>query len=156
MMVANKNSKYDECTEELNNLIQQELDLSLNTVNPWKEFETRIEECKQQFWNLIKNFKEDGLKVAALGASTKGNVTLQTWGVTSEDILVVGDVNPDKNGSYTPGTWIPIKDEDSVLSEYDVFVILPWHFKNFFVNNPKFKNKILLFPLPTPELIIVS
>lgn len=156
MMVANKNSKYDECTEELNNLIQQELDLSLNTVNPWKEFETRIEECKQQFWNLIKNLKEDGLKVAALGASTKGNVTLQTWGVTPEDILVVGDVNPDKNGSYTPGTWIPIKDEDSVLSEYDVFVILPWHFKNFFVNNPKFKNKILLFPLPTPELIIVS
>lgn len=156
MMVANKNSKYDECTEELNNLIQQELDLSLNTVSPWKEFQTRISTCKQQFWNLIKNFKKDGLKVAALGASTKGNVTLQTWGVTPEDILVVGDVNPDKNGSYTPGTWIPIKDEDSVLSEYDVFVILPWHFKNFFINNSKFKNKILVFPLPFPEVIKIG
>ena len=109
--------------------------------------------CKNQFWNLIDKFKQDNLKIAALGASTKGNVTLQTWKLTSEDILVVGDVNPDKNGSYTPGTWIPIKDEDSVLSEYDVFIILPWHFRNFFLNNQKFKGKVLVFPLPTPEVV---
>jgi len=153
MMVANQNSKYAECTEQLNSLIQEELDLSLDTMKPWQEFEKRIEQCKEQFWNILDSFKTDGLKIAALGASTKGNVTLQTWGITPGDILVVGDVNPDKDGSFTPGTWIPITDEDSVLSEYDVFVILPWHFKNFFVNNPKFKNKILVFPLPIPEVV---
>jgi len=153
LVVANKNSKYTECTKELDDLIQQELNLSLDTVKPWDEFKTRIEDCRNQFWNLINSFKEDGLKIAALGASTKGNVTLQTWEVTPNDILVVGDVNPDKNGSFTPGTWIPIKDEDSVLSEYDVFVILPWHFKDFFVNNSKFKNKVLVFPLPIPEVV---
>lgn len=155
MMVANKNSKYAECTEQLNALIQEELGLSLDTMKPWQEFEKRIEDCKKQFWNILDSFKIDGLKIAALGASTKGNVTLQTWEITPDDILVVGDVNPDKDGSFTPGTWIPITDEDSVLSEYDVFVILPWHFKNFFVNNPKFKNKILVFPLPIPEVIRV-
>jgi len=153
MMVANKNSNYVECTQMLDELIREELDLSLDTIAPWNAFETRIEKCKEQFWNLIDGFKDDGLKIAALGASTKGNVTLQTWGVTPEDILVVGDVNPDKDGSFTPGTWIPIKDEDSVLAEYDVFVILPWHFKNFFISNPKFKNKILVFPLPIPEVV---
>lgn len=153
MMVANKNSKYEECTQMLDELIREELELALDTVKPWQEFEKRIEKCREQFWNLINSFKDDGLKVAALGASTKGNVTLQTWGVTPDDILVVGDVNPDKDGSFTPGTWIPIKNEDSVLLEYDVFVILPWHFKNFFVNNPKFKNKILVFPFPIPEVV---
>jgi hypothetical protein len=65
----------------------------------------------------------------------------------------VGDVNPDKDGSFTPGTWIPIKDEDSVLCEYDVFVVLPWHFKEFFMNSSKFKGKKLLFPLPIPTII---
>lgn len=155
MMVANKNSKYQECTQMLNELIHEELELALDTIKPWNAFETRIETCKEKFLHLINTFKKDGLKIAALGASTKGNVTLQTWGITPEDILVVGDVNPDKNGSFTPGTWIPIKDEDSVLSEYDVFVILPWHFKNFFINNPKFKNKILVFPLPVPEIVRV-
>ena len=151
--VANKNSKHEECTEKLNELITEELNLSLDTAIPWKDFEVRIEDCKNQFWNLIEKFKQDNLKIAALGASTKGNVTLQTWKRTPEDILVVGDVNPDKNGSYTPGTWIPIKDEDSVLSEYDVFIILPWHFRNFFLNNQKFKGKVLVFPLPTPEVV---
>mgnify|MGYP003334521238 CR=1 FL=1 len=155
MMVANKNSKYTECTKELNNLIQEELDIGLDSIKPWQDFEVRIQKCKEEFWNLIRDLKEDGLKIAALGASTKGNVTLQTWQVTPDDILVVGDINTDKHGSFTPGTWIPIEDEDSVLAEYDVFVILPWHFKNFFVNNPKFKNKILLFPLPVPEVVQV-
>ncbi len=155
VVVANKNSKYEECTSMLNELIEQELELSLDTVDPWNEFKERIKECKDQFWDLIKTFKKEGLKIAALGASTKGNVTLQTWGITPEDILVVGEVNPDKHGSFTPGTWIPIKDENSVLSEYDVFVILPWHFKNFFISNPKFKDKILVFPLPIPEVFVV-
>jgi NDP-4-keto-2,6-dideoxyhexose 3-C-methyltransferase len=80
-------------------------------------------------------------------------VTLQTWGVTPDDISVVGDVNPDKDGSYTPGTWIPITNEDDVLEKYDVFVILPWHFRKFFLSKDKFKGKKLLFPLPTPEIV---
>jgi hypothetical protein len=154
VVVANKNSKYDEATIKVNDLVQEELDLKLDTTQPWQDFSFRIDECKVRFWNLIRQFKEDGLKIAALGASTKGNVTLQTWEITSKFIEVVGDVNPDKDGSFTPGTWIPIKSEDSVIDEYDVFVILPWHFKNFFVNNPKFKGKKLLFPLPNPEVVI--
>jgi hypothetical protein len=154
LIVANKDSKYEEATQMLNDLLQEELNLKLNTTEPWNDFSLRIEECRIKFWELITKCREDGLKIAALGASTKGNVTLQTWGVTGDDITVVGEVNPDKDGSFTPGTWIPIKNEDSVIEEYDVFVVLPWHFKNFFINSPKFKGKKLLFPLPNAEIVI--
>lgn len=154
LVVANKDSKYEEATKKVSDLIQEELDLKLDTLEPWKDFSFRIEECKLEFWKLINQFKEQGLKIAALGASTKGNVTLQTWNVTPNDIQVVGDVNPDKDGSFTPGTWIPIQSEDSVIDACDVFVILPWHFKNFFINSPKFKGKTLVFPLPNPEVVI--
>jgi hypothetical protein len=155
LVVANKNSKYNECTQRVNSLTQQELDSQLDTTVPWIDFERRINECRDQFYLIANDLKSQGLKIAALGASTKGNVTLQTWDL-GKFIDVVGEVNPDKDGSYTPGTWIPIKDEDSVLAEYDVFVILPWHFRNFFVNSEKFKGKKLLFPLPHPELVTVS
>jgi len=154
LVVANKDSKYEEATQMLNDILQEELDLKLNTTEPWNDFSFRIEECRIKFWELINKCKGDGLKIAALGASTKGNVTIQTWGVTPDDIEVVGEVNPDKDGSFTPGTWIPIKNEDSVIEEYDVFVVLPWHFKNFFINSPKFKGKKLLFPLPNAEIVI--
>jgi len=154
VVVSNKNSKYDECTQRLNSLIQQEVDLELCTIKPWNKFEERIGECKKQFFEIIDDLKKSGLKIAALGASTKGNVTLQTWNI--DCIEVVGEVNSDKHGSFTPGTWIPIKNEDEVLSEYDVFVILPWHFRKFFMDNEKFKGKKLLFPLPFPEIVTVS
>jgi hypothetical protein len=150
---ANKNSKYEECTDKLSKIIQDELDQNLNTTKPWDDFKIRINECKNKFYELIKECKENNLKVAALGASTKGNVTLQTWGIDDTIVEIVGDVNPDKDGSYTPGTWIPIALEDKVINKYDVFVILPWHFKKFFLTNPKFKGKKLLFPLPNPEII---
>ena len=154
LVVANKDSKYEEATQMLNDLLQEELDLKFNTAEPWNDFSFRIEECRIKFWELINKCKEDELKIAALGASTKGNVTLQTWGVTDDDITVVGEVNPDKDGSFTPGTWIPIRNEDYVIEEYDVFVVLPWHFKNFFINSLKFKGKKLLFPLPNAEIVI--
>ena len=154
VVVANKNSKYEEATLMLNDLIQEELDLKLNTTEPWVDFSFRIEECRVNFWKIIEECKKEGLRIAALGASTKGNVTLQTWGITPNDIQVVGEVNPDKDGSFTPGTWIPIKNENVVIDGYDVFVILPWHFKNFFINSLKFKGKKLLFPLPNAEIVI--
>ena len=149
--VANKDSIYDECPEKLSLLIQEEIDLGLDTTTPWVAFQDRIDSCENELLDILSGLKSEGLRIAALGASTKGNVILQTWNISGY-IEAVGDVNPDKDGSFTPGTWIPIKDEDSVLCEYDVFVVLPWHFKEFFMNNPKFKGKKLLFPLPSPKL----
>ena len=154
IVVSPNESELIECTERLNDLIQSELDQKLDTTIPWEQFSSRMESNKHQFKNLISKLRLEGNKIAALGASTKGNVTLQTWEITPEDILTVGDVNPDKDGSYTPGTWIPIKDEDTVIENYDAFVILPWHFKNFFINKEKFKGKKLIFPLPVPEIIV--
>jgi len=143
-----------ECSTKLTALLSLELEEELDTVKPWEKFASRMTDNNHKFLKIVRDLRDEGYKVAGLGASTKGNVTLQTWGITPTDILAVGDVNPDKDGSYTPGTWIPIKNEDEVLAYYDVFVILPWHFKNFFVKNPKFKGKKLIFPLPTPELVI--
>jgi hypothetical protein len=155
LVVSNKDSKYEECTEMLSEIIKEELDLKLDTIEPWQKFQLRIEECKKSFWKIIEECKKEGLKICALGASTKGNITLQTWKITSDDIEVIGDVNPDKDGSFTPGTWIPIKSEDAVIDTYDVFVILPWHFREFFMTSEKFKGKKLLFPLPTAEIVTV-
>ena len=153
VVVAPNTSPRKECTVKLTALLASELDQKLDTLEPWEEFAIRIDKCKEEFWAIVKDLKEKGFKIAGLGASTKGNVTLQTWGIGSETIDVIGDVNPDKDGSFTPGTWIPIQNEESVIEEYDVFVVLPWHFKKFFVDNKKFKGKKLLFPLPKPEVV---
>lgn len=153
IVVANQKSKYVECIDKINNLIGEELQSSLDTVVPWKKFEENIETCKNELLSVISDLTNSGTKIAALGASTKGNIILQTFGISSENIQIIGDVNPDKYGAYTPGTWIPIEDEDKVLESFDAFIILPWHFKRFFLSSEKFKGKTLIFPLPKVEIV---
>jgi len=151
LSVANKNSKYEECTSRINDQIEFEYAYKYNTIEPWKTFEENILKCKNNFYELINDLKLNGSKIAALGSSTKGNVILQTWQL-NKCIEIIGDVNPDKHKSFTPGTWIPIEDEDKVLEQYDIFIVLPWHFKNFFIKSEKFKGKTLIFPLPNIEV----
>ena len=90
---------------------------------------------------------------ASLGASTKGNVLLQFCGLGPSLIQSVGEVNPDKFGCFTPGTFIPIVNEKELLSSNpDYLVVLPWHFKSFFLNLPRGEAK-LVFPLPVLEIV---
>jgi NDP-4-keto-2,6-dideoxyhexose 3-C-methyltransferase len=54
----------------------------------------------------------------------------------------------------TPGTWIPIEAEEIVLeSRPDYLIVLPWHFRDFFLESPKFKGKNLVFLLPYLETV---
>ena len=79
---------------------------------------------------------------------------LQYFGLDSSLIEKIADVNEDKYGCFTPGTQIPIVPEEIALQENpDYFLVLPWHFKDFFLNNPKFFGKNLVFPLPRLEII---
>lgn len=145
-------NRWDECTELIDRILQIEKDGKYDEDSTWHQWSEIINHSRTQLQQIIK-----GKKVAALGASTKGNVVLQYCGLGPDDIEVVGDVNPDKDGCYTPGTWIPITDEDTVLAgDYDYYLVLPWHFKEFFINNPKFKGKTLLFPLPEVHTVTVE
>ena len=90
-----------------------------------------------------------------MGASTKGNVILQYCNIDSTQIDSVGEVNANKFGALTPGSLIPIDSEESILrKESDYLMVLPWHFKEFFVKNKKFNDRKLVFPLPHLEIII--
>jgi hypothetical protein len=63
-------------------------------------------------------------------------------------------VNQEKFGSVTPGTWIPIIPEAEMLARRpDYLLVMPWHFRRFFLDNPKFADRNLVFPLPRLEVV---
>ncbi len=69
-------------------------------------------------------------RIIGYGASTKGNVILQFCNLTPKDIPFIAEVNKDKFGRYTPGTYIPIISENEARKmKPDYFLVLPWHFK---------------------------
>ena len=68
--------------------------------------------------------------VYGYGASTKGNVLLQYYGIDNQLIPMIADRNPYKYGRFTPGSLIKIVSEKTIRKlKPDYFFVLPWHFK---------------------------
>lgn len=139
---------------EIQKILNAETEMGLDTLRPFAEFEERVKQTRNNLLKFISDVKRSGKTIAALGASTKGNVLLQYCGITTNEISCVGEVNVEKFGCFTPGSWLPIISEDDLLSQnHDYLIVLPWHFKSFFVGQAKFKTTTLVFPLPTLELV---
>jgi NDP-4-keto-2,6-dideoxyhexose 3-C-methyltransferase len=139
------------------NLLDEEYKKELHTLKPYQAFAERVLETRRDLLDFIDAAKAAGKTVAALGASTKGNVLLQYCGLTTAQVQSVGEVNPEKYGCYTPGTWLPIIPEQDLLSgKPDFVIVLPWHFRQFFIHNKKLTGVNLVFPLPKVEVIKVA
>jgi NDP-4-keto-2,6-dideoxyhexose 3-C-methyltransferase len=130
-------------------ILDRETELNIDELAPFQDFANRVARSKHDLLEFIRTARHSGKTVAALGASTKGNVLLQYCGLTEKDIVSIGEVNSDKFGCYTPGSWIPIVPETELLDmNPNYLLVLPWHFRRAFearINRPYSK---LVFPLP--------
>ena len=138
-------------------LLRQEENLELDSPKPYDLFRDRVFKHRDDLRALIKGLNDAGKSVVAYGASTKGNVLLQFCEFGPQEISCIAEVNPEKFGSYTPGSGIPILSEDDVRAmKPDYMLVLPWHFKEFIVNKEsKFLEGggRLIFPLPEIEIV---
>lgn len=144
-------------TESVQNILDDERKKGLDTLAPYESFAKSTEKSKRDLLEFIAKALTQGKSVAALGASTKGNVLLQYCGLTDREICCIGEVNEDKYGSFTPGTWIPIIPQEELLrNKPDYLIVLPWHFKEFFESIDRLKNIALVYPLPVLHISISS
>lgn len=135
-------------------ILDAERTKGLDTLQPYREFALRVEQSRSALLAFLADARAQGKRVAVLGASTKGNVLLQYCGLTTNDVACVAEVNAEKFGCYTPGTWIPIINENDLLKdEPDYLLVLPWHFRKFFITSRKWKTAKLVFPLPNLEIV---
>ena len=155
--VAKKDSAYKSNSGIINWFLGQEKNLGLDTLKPYLDFAARTVEHRIQLKSLLDSLAEDGKLVCGYGASTKGNVILQYCGITEEEVKVFGEVNPDKFGSFTPSTYIPIDDEEKVRAmKPDYFLVMPWHFRNGILAKEKEYLKSgghFIFPLPFIDIV---
>lgn len=153
IIVAKKRSGYPEFAG-LSAVLKKEQELGLDSLRPYQAFAERAEGSRISLRDFVRKALAEGKRVACLGASTKGNVLLQYCGFTPDELYAVGEVNPDKYGRFTPGTLIPIIPESELLAdEPDYLIVLPWHFREFFIEKYKLKKARLVFPLPELEVI---
>jgi NDP-4-keto-2,6-dideoxyhexose 3-C-methyltransferase len=150
---AKSDSAYPEF-KDLRRLIEREITVGLDTLEPYLRFSERVDKSRTDLVSFVRGARNEGKRVACLGASTKGNVVLQYCCFSAKDIEAVAEVNPDKFGCFTPGSLIPIVDEQQLLvDEPDYLIVLPWHFRSFFLTRYRLRHARLVFPLPEIEVI---
>jgi SAM-dependent methyltransferase len=131
--------------------------LGLDTLKPYEEFHERLLKNRMDLLAFLTQARQENKTVIGYGASTKGNVLLQFCDITPELIPCIAEINEDKFGCVTPGTWIPIVPEQQARDmNPDYFLVLPWHFRETIIKREtEFRQRggKLVFPLPKLEVV---
>ena len=154
-----QNGKFGtaEDREMISRLRSREFEMELDTDKPYVAFQSRIEKLKAQLNTSLFDIRARGETIHIYGASTKGNVLLQWYGINRVIVDCAADRNPQKAGSKTLGTDIPIVTEEvSRAAKPDYYLVLPWHFKREFLERERdtiFAGTKMIFPLPAVEIV---
>lgn len=150
--------KKESSSESVVSIRKEELKSGLENISTFENFSARVNDFRNRLKSLIFELVERGNKIAAYGASTRGNTILQHCGFSSDQIFAAADRNPAKWGLVTPGTRIPIVSEEFVReAKPDFMLILPYGFLAEFLKREeeylKGGGKIIV---PLPELCVYS
>jgi hypothetical protein len=114
-----------DCIEQI---LEKEREAGVVNAAGLTDFAKRASSVREQLRQLIVNLRFKGERLAAYGATAKGNTLLGYCGLTSADIEYIVDRNPLKQGRFTPGSRIPIVSENRLKSDPpDMLLLLAWN-----------------------------
>ena len=134
-----------------------EMNKRLDTSEPYRDFAERCRQLKFDVQKMFRGFARAGKTIHLYGASTKGNVLLQYFGLNSSQIPYAAERSKEKWGGKTLGTDIKmISEEESRAMKPDYYFVPIWSFRNEIIKREQTYLSTggqLIFPLPTLELI---
>jgi NDP-4-keto-2,6-dideoxyhexose 3-C-methyltransferase len=136
----------------------KESEKDLSTKEPYLRFFERIEAEKNKCVDFINKVNAEGKKVWVYGASTKGNVILQYYGLNNDHIQAASERSPWKWGRYTIGTKIPCVSETKAReAQPDYFLVLPYgFFDEFYTRESEWREKGGKWIVPLPDFRVVE
>jgi len=122
----------------------------------WNAWTQRIERNRDLTMAWLAEERALGSLVYGYGASTKSSTILQWYGVDSRHLAGIAEKSAEKVGRYTAGSLIPIVHEDVARETADVFWILPYAFRDLFLEKEKkFRRKGKKIAFSTPDFEVL-
>ncbi len=144
-------------SENMEKLLQTEDEMRLYDVKTYTDFYEKIESLGKKVRRHIVEEINKGNPVLGLGASTKGNVLLQFFGIDKNILPYISEKNPMKVGLKTLGSDITLISEEHARNlKPSLMLVLPWYFKKEIVEREQEyiqNGGKLLFPMPYPHLV---
>jgi SAM-dependent methyltransferase len=109
-------------------ILLEEAGAGLGDLAAYLGFTERVRQTKWALLELLIGLRRQGKRVVGYGAPAKGNTLLNYCGVRTDLVAYTVDRNPLKQGTYLPGTRIPVRSPDVIFEERPDFVlVLPWN-----------------------------
>ncbi len=150
-------SKSPGRSARLEELLREEHNCGLNTIDYYIEFGGRIEQLRHELLNLLHGLQRDGHKVAAYGAAAKGTVMLNYVGIGADLLEFVVDRNVHKHGRFVPGVRVPIAGPERLLIDRPNYtLLLAWNFAKEIVRQQQDylrRGGRFVIPIPKPTVL---
>jgi novobiocin biosynthesis protein NovU/D-mycarose 3-C-methyltransferase len=137
--------------------LETEHRLRLENPASWEPFVARVRHVQAALPALLRRLKADGKRLIGYGASAKGNTLLNTCGLTVAELDYIIDNTPFKQHKVAPGSWIPIRPPDVLLTDRpDYALILAWNFAPEIIQREADYQRAggrFIVPIPEPKVV---
>ncbi|MCI0704300.1 MAG: class I SAM-dependent methyltransferase [Planctomycetia bacterium] len=155
-LFASPTESVNAVSQRVTNLLAEEAAWGVSTLEPYREFATRVSEIKRRLRSLLQQLKASGKRIAAYGASAKGSTLLNFCGIGPEILDFVVDRSTVKQGKFTPGTQLKIYSPDKLLEEMpDYTLLLTWNFADEILRQQaeyQARGGRFILPVPLPRV----
>jgi len=154
---ATHKERTREKTKRLRQIYDTERERHLDKLETYQRFFNRVKQVRDKIRGYIQSEKERGRLVIGLGASTKGNVLLQFFGLDRCWLPYISERNPEKVSLRTLGTDIELISEERARAlAPSCMLVLIWFFKQeVLAREGDYLNAggSLMFPMPYPHIV---
>jgi len=125
----------------------------LLTPGGLKNFAIEVKILKDEIRAFVHTARSESMRMAAYGASAKGNVLMNVCSLSRDDVEFIVDQDAHKHMLFTPGTGIPIHPVDKLYEEeIDCLLLLAWNFADEIIRQQsRFETKGGKFAIPIPH-----
>jgi novobiocin biosynthesis protein NovU/D-mycarose 3-C-methyltransferase len=129
----------------------------LGDPQTYRRFAERVRASRAALRELIAAERGRGARVAALGATAKGNTLLNYCELGPTEVEYIGDSTPVKQGLLTPGMHIPVVAESKLRDDRpDLILLLAWNYADAIV--PRYRDYLaaggrFIHPIPLARII---
>ncbi|MEZ5564345.1 MAG: class I SAM-dependent methyltransferase [Gammaproteobacteria bacterium] len=112
-------------------MLKVEAAAGLTDLVLYQQFQARVHATKRELLSFLIDARTNGKRVAGYGAPGKGNTLLNYCGIGTDFLEFTVDRSPAKQGTWTPGSRIPILAPEAIFEHRpDYVLILPWNLRD--------------------------
>ena len=150
-----RKSGSDEPSENMKSILAEEA--QADVVQSLREMNKVLLTNRAELMNLLVDLHTSGKSVVGVGAPMKASTLLNFYGVTSDLVEYLCEVNHLKVGTVVPGVRIPVVHEDRMFEEEpDYALMLSWNMADFLIPKLRTRGYKGKFIMPVPKVEIIE